>query len=61
MESIVSANKTLSWDGWTVLDTYPSDKGRTSKQGVFANEKWHMQRRFDPTSTGWEIPDKYVR
>lgn len=60
MESIVSKNKSLSWDGWTVLNSYQSEKGRTSPLGAFINNKWHIQNRFVPSSNGWEIPDKFV-
>ena len=58
MEVIVSKNKSLFWDGWTVVNSYPSEKGRTSAQGAFVNGKWHLQRRFTPSQIGWEIPDK---
>ena len=60
MEKIVSSNKSLHWDGWTVVNSYPSEKGRTSSQGAFVSGKWHLQRRFVPSQTGWEIPDKFV-
>ena len=60
MEKIVSGNKSLMWDGWTVVNSYPSEKGRTSPQGAFVDNKWHLQRRFVPSQTGWEIPDKFV-
>lgn len=61
MEEIVLANKALSWNGWTVIHSYPSDKARTSKFGALLNGKWQMQKFFVPTNTGWEIPDKFVR
>ena len=60
MESIVAKNKSLSWDGWTVISSYQSDKGRTSKFGAFVNGKWHIQTRFTPSTNGWDIPDKLV-
>lgn len=61
MESIVSANKNLFWDGWTVIENYFSEKGRTSKQGAFVNGKWSIQKRYVPTTDGWEIPNKFMR
>lgn len=61
MEKIVLANKALRWDGWTVVHSYISDKARTSKYGAFFNGKWQMQKRIEPTSKGWEVPDKFVR
>ncbi|MEY3378242.1 MAG: hypothetical protein RLZZ328_1402 [Bacteroidota bacterium] len=61
MDQIVSNNKSLSWDGWTVVHRYASEKGRTSKYGEYFNGKWQMVRRFVPNRNGWEIPDKFVR
>jgi hypothetical protein len=61
MEAIVSENKTLFWDGWTVVERTQSEKGRTSPQGAYANGKWYVEKRHEPTQTGWEIPNKFVR
>ena len=61
MESIVSREKNLSWESWTVLERIPSNKGMSSKDGVLVNGKWHIQKRFEPTRDGWKIPKKYVR
>ncbi len=60
MESIVTNNKQLSWDGWTVVETFPSEKAYFSKFGVYKNGKWQMKKEFNPSNQGWEIPDKYV-
>ncbi len=60
MEKIVSSNKNLYWDGWTVVNRFQSDKGRTSKNGVLVNSKWHLQQRFVPDRNGWDIPQKFV-
>ena len=60
METIVNNNRSLSWDGWTVVNSYPSEKGRTATQGAFVDNKWHIQRRFIPSTNGWDIPDKFV-
>jgi hypothetical protein len=60
MESIVIKNRQLSWDGWTVVETFPSDKAYYSKFGIYKNGKWQMKKSFIPSSQGWEIPDKYV-
>ena len=40
MESIVNKNKQLSWNGWTVVETFPSEKAYYSKFGVYKNNKW---------------------
>ena len=61
MESIVSSNKTLGWDGWTVVNRYISDNGRTSKDGVYLAGKWYLQKRFVPNENGWNIPDKFIK
>jgi hypothetical protein len=60
MEAIVSKNKNLSWDGWSVVNRYRSDKARTSKYGVYINGVWLMSQRFDPTRNGWDIPERFV-
>lgn len=58
MEKIVSSNKELFWDGWTVVKRYPSDKAKTSKQGVLIKGVWYIEQRFEATINGWEIPGK---
>lgn len=61
MEKIVSSNKDLSWDGWTVLHSFKSDKGRTSKYGVCVKGTWYIQTRFNVTEIGWNIPEKLIK
>jgi hypothetical protein len=61
MEAIVKKNRELRWDGWTVVSSYPSDKARTSKYGALVNGVWHIQNRFVPSETGWDIPNKFMR
>lgn len=60
METIVSSNKNLSWDGWTVVENYKSDKAKTSKYGVRIKNVWHMSKRFEPNRNGWDIPERFV-
>ena len=55
MESIVSDNKKLSWDGWDVIEMTQSDKGRLSTTGA-----WYIKKIFSPSRDGWNIPTKYV-
>lgn len=57
MESIVKKNRNLKWDGWTVVDIQQTDKGRTSKSGLFSKGKWHLEKRYELTDNGWNIPD----
>jgi hypothetical protein len=61
METIVKKNKSLMWDGWTVVHFYPSDKAKTSRFGGRIKDKWCMIRRFDASEAGWEIPNKFLR
>lgn len=61
MEQIVSTTSVLSWDGWSVIEMTPSEKGRSSVQGAFRQGKWYLKRTFTPSRQGWEIPNKYVR
>jgi hypothetical protein len=60
MEDIVKSKKFLHWDGWTVVQTFPTDKGRTSKFGLYRNGRWFIQKRFAPGAKGWNIPEKFV-
>ena len=61
MEIVVGRNRRLSWDGWTVLHTYPNPVGWRDTNGVLIRGRWHTQQRFEITETGWEIPKKLVR
>ena len=61
MEEVVASNKQLSWDGWDVVHRYQSDRAWSSKNGVFVSNKWYMQKRYSPSSSGWDIPDKYAQ
>ena len=48
MESIVNKHRQLSWNGWTVVETFPSEKAYYSKFGVYKNNKWQMKKEFIP-------------
>ena len=61
MEQIVSNNKFLSWDGWTVLYSRQNDNGYSSKNGVYRDGQWYIQNRFEVTENGWDLPSKFVR
>jgi hypothetical protein len=60
MEEIVKNKKFLHWDGWVVIQTFPTDKGRTSKFGLYRNGRWFIQKRFVPGANGWNIPEKFI-
>jgi hypothetical protein len=61
MEKVVEKAKYLFWDGWTVISSYPSKKGSTSKYGAYKDGEWHVQRRFEPNELGWDIPERFMR
>jgi hypothetical protein len=61
MENIVENNKSLSWDGWTVLENRTNENGMMSQDGVLVNGKWIVQKRYEPSANGWEIPNKFMR
>lgn len=60
MEKIVNSNSNLSWDGWSVINKYKSEKGRTSKYGVYIEGNWYMTRRFNLNRDGWNIPESFI-
>ena len=63
MEQIVSKNKSLTWDGWTVVNSYPNPTAWSKPNGAFSRSRgqWFITSRFEPTETGWDIPNKFVR
>lgn len=60
MEQIVSNNKNLMWDGWTVVSLKPIRDGLTSVNTIRIKGRWYLQKRFEPTSEGWNIPAKIL-
>jgi hypothetical protein len=60
MEEIVKNNNNLSWDGWTVIENKTNENGAMSKDGAYVEGKWIVQKRYEATATGWEIPHKLV-
>ena len=60
MESIVSSNKNLFWDGWDVVNYTRSEKARTSKYGKFINGNWYLTKVFKLEKSGWNIPDRII-
>ena len=61
MENIVENNKSLSWDGWTVVESKASPNAYTSVNGAYVNGKWVEQKRFIPSEDGWDVPNKFAR
>ena len=63
MEQIVLGNSQLTWDGWSVIHRYANPAAWRHTDGVFVKDqnRWFTQKRYEPTSKGWEIPNKLVR
>lgn len=59
MEKIVSKNKNLAWIGWDVADRKKSDAARTAVNGVRVDGVWYLQRIYQVTRNGWDIPNRY--
>ena len=61
MEQVVKKNRSLTWDGWTVVNLQQANNGAVAKNGIRINNRWYLQTRYEPGTSGWEIPDKLVR
>ena len=61
MEVIVANNKSLSWDGWNVVELTKSNAASYKNNGAFVNGSWYFKNTFIPDRDGWRIPKKYVR
>ncbi len=59
MEQIVETHDTLSWDGWTVIETKPSTTAWMSPQGAYQNGKWVVRKRYE-WDNGWHLPRKFA-
>lgn len=61
MEDIVSKNKWLQWDGWTVISYRYNPVAWSKKDGAFYKGKWYNTQRFELTEHGWDIPKSLAR
>jgi hypothetical protein len=61
MEEIVRNEKSLSWRGWDVIHSVPNPAAWSKPDGAFVRGRWYTQKKFEVTSNGWEIPNKFVR
>lgn len=59
METIVSKNKSLSWEGWNVVELTKSSSAMFKQDGAFVKGSWYTKKVFSPTRDGWRIPHKY--
>jgi hypothetical protein len=60
MEVIVSQNKSLSWDGWNVVELIKVPGAMFKPNGTRINGVWYTKNIFIIEQDGWEIPSKYV-
>ena len=58
METIVKNNKSLSWDGWTVVHRTKSPTAWSNQDGAFIDGVWHILKRYELSEQGWDLPDK---
>jgi hypothetical protein len=61
MEQIVLKNKSLSWEGWNVVELTKSNSGMFKPDGAFVNGSWYIKNIFSVDRDGWRIPNKFVR
>ena len=61
METIVSTNNSLSWDGWNVVELKKSPTAMFKQNGTFVKGAWYLKSVYTVSRDGWRIPDKYVR
>ena len=60
MEIIVSRNKSLSWDGWNVVELIRNPGASLKANGVKVNGVWFIKNIFIIDRDGWSIPNKYT-
>jgi hypothetical protein len=60
MEKIVSNSKSLSWDGWTVVNSQKNDAAWMKPNGAFVRGQWYTQNKYQLNENGWDIPNKLV-
>jgi hypothetical protein len=60
MEVIVSKNKSLSWDGWNVVELIKTPAAVYKQNGVRINGVWYIKNIFSSDRDGWRVPNKYT-
>jgi hypothetical protein len=61
MESIVSGNPSLSWEGWNVVFLEKDQDASLKKNAAFIDSNWHKKVVFENTGGVWDIPDSILR
>ena len=59
MDEIVKANKSLSWDGWNVVQMVQDDYAEFLSVGTLdkLTMQWYRKIVFPCTENGWDIPE----
>jgi hypothetical protein len=60
MENVVSKNRSLSWDGWNVIELIKDPKAMFKSSGILVKGIWYIKKIFVVDQDGWRIPSKYV-
>jgi hypothetical protein len=61
MESIVSGNPSLTWEGWNVVFLEKDEQASLKKNAAFINSTWHKKVVFENIGGAWDIPDSILR
>jgi hypothetical protein len=61
MESIVSGNPSLTWEGWNVVFLEKDEQASLKKNAAFINSTWHKKVVFENAGGVWDIPDSILR
>lgn len=60
-EKIVENNSSLKWNGWNITQLTKSPTAWMKPEGVFNNGEWFLQKHYNLSADGWELPAKFVR
>ena len=60
MESIVSANPRLRWDGWSVVHLSQSNTAMFKTNGAYVDGSWYIKTVYSPDQNGWKISQKHL-
>jgi len=60
MEDIVSKNKSLSWEGWNLVELINKPSAAYKQNSVMFNKVWYIKNIFTVDHYGWKVPKKYT-
>ena len=60
MEKIVSRNKSLSWDGWNVVELIKNPGAMFKPNAARIKGVWYIKNVFIVDQDGWRIHSKYA-